>query len=189
MGFVKWLMKGVNIEESRIEVEGDIPPEPNSVPSVNTNVGMETLKNLAEMEKSQTVTMGNNAPVYNTQSAPNMPNQMGYAGANNYGNMVSPYFNANQNPSVYGNAGGNVKIFKIFGKPELNLAVAHLSRGQACIVKFERMSRGKRGELMLYLSGALFALNASMSNLKDKMYMLSPRGMQVSVQSKTKKVK
>ena len=175
---MKWLMKGVDVEKNKVEIQtenDDFTTNSNDIDANRCN--MEALKHLAEKDMEHTVSINTQPPpppAYMQNNIPPQPNNM-------RGGFYPQYAGVNQNQQI--------KVFKIFSQSELQQALAHLSKQQACVVDFEAVSKRKKQALMDYVNGGVFALGATMNKLKGSMYMISPRGMQITVQSKSKNIK
>ena len=169
MGFLNWLMKGVDVEEKEQAI--DVAFEDEDVQSAmplaqSTNrVGvssmesnLDNLRNLSNLEKSSSVNVS--LPVSN--------------GATDYINATPP-----QQKS-------QIIVFKISGIRDLQNAIKHLASKQPAVLNMESLKKKELVKMMDYLNGAVFGLNATVHKMQGKLYLISPEGMEIALQEKKK---
>ena len=208
MGFMDWLMKGV-----------DEPEVKETKKATFDEKTLENLRNISSSEKQQSTTI--NGPVNhmqngfiggamqstNFQSQQPMggvgfdtmlqspqsygmvqPQQGGYGMPNTsmpaymYQNNAYMQTMPNQQPTPV-----TMTMFKVSSEEDVKMALKHLGKKSPCVISFEKMSRKKQANLYQFLSGGVFALGATMVNWVDKEYLLTPRGMEITRQDKVKK--
>ena len=164
MGFLNWLMKGVDVEENQQVVSVDKMQATDNVithaeiPNMQTTIepNFDNLRNLSNMEMSDSVNMS-----LNMNSVPN-----DYIG-------VSPVRQKSQ-----------MVVYKINNIKDLQLAIRHLATKQPCVLEFKINSKKEFNKIMEYLNGAVFALCATVHKMQDKFYIVSPEGMEIALQEK-----
>lgn len=202
-----WLMKGVDQDEQEEETV-----EPNFDEDAIKN--LKQISN-SEMQESTTLnsakeSMGANQNAYANNAQNNfgmMPNGMPYNQAQPY---AQPYQNPNQfamqNPmqnnfgmplnttqNVFVQQAPNqpfaqttITIFQIASEEDIQFALMHLGKKSPCAISFNKMSKKKFDSLYQFLRGGVFALGAKIVEWNDS-YLLTPRGMEVSKQDRSKR--
>ncbi len=173
MGFLNWLMKGVDVEEKQqvVDIEEEIVQDTpqNNVQSQNVNVNrvgnmppfensLDNLKNLSNLEKSSSLNVS--IPM----SAPQT----------DYINVTPPRQKS------------QIVVFKINNMKDLQLAIKHLASKQPCVLNMEALSKREMLKIMDYLNGAVYALSATVHRMQGKLYLVSPEGMEIALQEKKK---
>ncbi len=169
MGFLNWLMKGVDVEEKEQTI--DVAFEDEGVqmgiePTQSTNrVGMssmgnslDNLRNLSKMEKSSSINVS--LPVNN--------------GATDYINATPPIQKS------------QIVVFKISGIRDLQNAIKHLASKQPAVLNMESLKKKEFAKIMDYFNGAVFGLNATVHKMQGKWYLVSPEGVEIALQEKKK---
>ena len=207
MGFMDWLMKGV-----------DEPEVKETKKATFDEKTLENLRNISSNERQQSTTtingpmnhmqscfVGNAMQPTNSQNQQPMggfdgmmqspqsyggvqPQQCGYGmpnmGMPAYGYQNNAYMHTMQNQQ---SAPVTMTMFKVSSEEDVKMALKHLGKKSPCVISFEKMSRKKQANLYQFLSGGVFALGATMVNWVDKEYLLTPRGMEITWQDKAKK--
>ncbi len=207
MGFMDWLMKGVDEPEIKETKKATFDEKT-----------LENLRNISSSERQQSTTI--NGPVNNMQNgfiggtmqSTNFQSQQPMGGGvdammqspQSYG-MAQPqqggYGMPNMGMPAYGYQNNayvqtmpnqqstpvTMTMFKVSSEEDVKMALKHLGKKSPCVISFEKMSRKKQANLYQFLSGGVFALGATMVNWVDKEYLLTPRGMEITRQDKAKK--
>lgn len=201
MGLMNWLMKGVDqVEDEKCD-----------------EASIDDLKQISDIEKQESTTIDEikkniNQPNY--QNA-NMMNSSGSTVPNDYSQLSNQTINYQAYQSMaqsqFGNGGYNlgqsmnttqnvfmqqapnqpfapvtITIFQISNEDDIKLALKHLGKKSPCAISFGKMSKRKFNDLYQFLSGGVFALGAKIVKWNEN-YILTPRGMEISKQDRTKK--
>lgn len=172
MGFLNWIMKGVDTEEtntnidfidaSELDNQNSYDTQSNSM-MVSQDDRLENLRNLANMEKQNSVVvapMQMQQPVYIPQTQ---------------------RFEEPPKPQKQ-----QIVVFKIASDKDVKSAIKHLSKAQPCVVDFDKTTKRLQAKLMDYLSGAIFALDATIHRMQGRLYLISPKGIEIALQDKIK---
>lgn len=172
MGFLNWLMKGVDVENKQqvidmVDESAPIESQPDTdVPHLSGQTqakrdalsNLDNLMNLSNMEKSSSLNMS--IPMATTQT--------------DYINVTPPRQKS------------QIVVFKINNIKDLQLAIKHLASKQPCVLNMESLSKRDMAKLMDYLNGAVYALSATVHRMQGKLYLVSPEGMEIALQEKKK---
>lgn len=203
MGLMNWLMKGVEQKEQH-----DVKS------TTFDNDTIERLKNISNSEMQESTTINKRAtlqtPNYSYNNAgytqgnmvPPMQNNAGFATpfAQNvqYG-AVSPMMQpVGMQPVGYQNVllqtapntpyvPTTITLFKIANEDDIKFTLKHLGKKSPCLINFVKMPKKAKLALKQFLNGGVFALGATMMKRTEDEYLLTPRGMEISVQDRSKK--
>jgi len=169
MGFLNWLMKGVDVEEKEQTIDVafedenaqrgmETPQSTNRVGVSSMENNLDNLRNLSNLEKSSSINVS--LPVNN--------------GATDYINATPPKQKS------------QIIVFKISGIRDLQNAIKHLASKQPAVLNMESLKKKELAKMMDYLNGAVFGLNATVHKMQGKLYLVSPEGMEIALQEKKK---
>lgn len=169
MGFLNWIMKGIETEETNTnidfidaaELDGQGEYSQQST-MINQDDRLENLRNLANMEKQNSVMV---APMQ-TQQPVYIPQTQRFE----------------EPPKVK----QQIVVFKIATIKDIQSAIKHLNKVQPCVVDFDKTTKRNQAKLMDYLSGAIFALDATIHRMQGRLYLISPNGIEIALQDKIK---
>lgn len=192
MGFIDWLMKGV--EETK---------EPETRTATFDEKALQDLKCISNKEMQESTTLVQNNTSYQNieqnqfqnniqQQNPNMAyNQQNFNGTMPVQNMGMPL---NTTQSIYMQQAPNqpfapttITIFQVAGEEDIKYALKHLAKKSPCAISFCKMNKKKLNTLYQFLKGGVFALGAKMVKWRGNDYLLTPRGMEISKQDKSKR--
>lgn len=173
MGFLNWIMKGVDTEETNTNIDfidaSELDNNQGSFQSMqsqdmmNQDSRLENLRNLANMEKQSSVVVGSQMqqqPIYIPQTQ---------------------RFEEPPKPQKQ-----QIVVFKIASIRDIQSAIKHLNKNQPCVVDFDKTTKRNQAKLMEYLSGAIFALDATIHRMQGRLYLISPNGIEIALQDKIK---
>lgn len=169
MGFLNWLMKGVDVEEKEQAIDVafedenaqrvmESPQSTNRVGVSGVENNLDNLRNLSNLEKSSSINVS--LPVNN--------------GVTDYINATPPKQKS------------QIIVFKISGIRDLQNAIKHLASKQPAVLNMESLKKKEIIKIMDYLNGAVFGLNATVHKMQGKLYLVSPEGMEIALQEKKK---
>ena len=172
MGFLNWIMKGVDTEETNTNIDFIDASELDNQTGydmqqqqtmINQDDRLENLRNLANMEKQNSVVV---APMQ-TQQPVYIPQAQRFE----------------EPPKVQKQ---QIVVFKIASIRDIQSAIKHLNKVQPCVVDFDKITKRQQAKLMDYLSGAIFALDATIHRMQGRLYLISPNGIEIALQDKIK---
>ena len=210
MGFMDWLMKGVdepevketkkatfdektlenlrNISSNERQQSTTINGPMNQMPSGYAGGAMQSSGFQSQQPMQPNCVGGYNSMAQAQQGFGAMQPQQGFYGVQNMGMPAYGYQNAYvqtiQNPQPMP---VTMTMFKVSSEEDVKMALKHLGKKSPCVISFEKMNRRKQANLYQFLSGGVFALGATMVNWVEKEYLLTPRGMEITRQDKAKK--
>lgn len=174
MGFFSWLMKGVDIEGENVPVQ-PVQEEQNVImPPIENQTQLDNLQQLSRKEKEVTFRI---EPV---QTQPQIDTRLG---------LNSEKYAPRQDVTGQERQKAELLVFKVGSIKDIQVAVRHLSKQQPCIIDLDKVSKKDKVKFLDYLGGAIFALKGTMHKFKGESYVLSPEGMQISLQEKIRTVK
>ncbi|MGN1227739.1 MAG: cell division protein SepF, partial [Christensenellales bacterium] len=122
----------------------------------------------------------------------------GYSQPNNYGGYNSQQYGLgapmNTTQNVYMQQAPNqpftpttITIFHIGNEEDIKYVLKHLGKKSPCIISFNRMTKKRLNSVYQFLSGGVFALGAKMVKWNNVDYLLTPRGMEIAIQDRSKR--
>ncbi|MBQ8749564.1 MAG: cell division protein SepF [Clostridia bacterium] len=213
MGFMDWIMKGVDapeVQEPTKKVFDDKTIE--NLKNISNSEMQESTTLTSMPVQNQNSYNYQNQQMYNNMQSPmsnpmqaNMQFGAGMQEAyNQYNNQ--PYYNGmpmQQIPvgmpmyttqNVYMQTAPNqpfapttITIFQVSSEEDIKYALKHLGKKSPCVISFNKMNKKKLNGLCQFLNGGVFALGATMMKWHNDDYLLTPRGMAISRQDKSKR--